>query len=73
MRFFDFQMDEQDFREFLRNVVDLYEASLHDFGTYQAALENTQAQVIEKATKDLQEEMVEEMSTIEKDDATTIH
>jgi len=73
MRFFDFQMNEQEFREFLRNVVDLYEASLHDFGTYAAALDNTQAQVIEKATKDLQDDMVEELSTIEKDDTTTIH
>ena len=73
MRFFDFQMDEQEFREFLRNVVDLYEASLHDFGTYAAALDNTQAQVIKKATKDLHEDMVEEMSTIEKDDNTIVH
>jgi hypothetical protein len=55
MNFYEFEMDEIEFRELVRNIVDCYEANLHNHGSYAGALAATQAEVIHKAQQDLAE------------------
>lgn len=42
MRFFEIDMDEDQVRRHVKVVIDNYEASLHEYGSYSQALEAVQ-------------------------------
>lgn len=42
MRYFELEMDENHIRSLVKQIVDTYEKGLHDYGSYQQALESVQ-------------------------------